>query len=89
MRLYRTTRELAKALAALPPDQEPSLAALAALPTPNKRFNRITVFGFPHGRNLASQWGYAQPRRPEIKAPKEKWVGKLTDTDFIDKELLN
>ncbi len=37
------------------------LAALAALPAPDKRFYGFGIFDFPHWRNLAGGRGWAQP----------------------------
>ncbi|HKS16196.1 MAG TPA: Gfo/Idh/MocA family oxidoreductase, partial [Planctomycetota bacterium] len=52
VRLYRTTRELAKALAALPPEREPSLADLAAIP---REFYSIEEIALPDEEPLAGE----------------------------------
>jgi predicted dehydrogenase len=52
VRLYRTTRELAKALAALPPDREPSLADLASIP---REFYSIEEMDLPDEEPLAGE----------------------------------
>jgi predicted dehydrogenase len=52
VRLYRTTRELAKALAALPPDREPSLADLAGIP---REFYSIEEMDLPDEEPLAGE----------------------------------
>jgi len=52
VRLYRTTRDLAKALAALPPDREPSLADLAAIP---REFYSIEDISLPDEEPLGNE----------------------------------
>jgi len=52
VRLYRTTRDLAKALAALPPDREPSLADLAAIP---REFYSIEEISLPDEEPLGNE----------------------------------
>jgi predicted dehydrogenase len=52
VRLYRTTRDLAKALAALPPDREPSLADLAAIP---REFYSIEELTLPDEEPLGNE----------------------------------
>lgn len=52
VRLYRTTRELAKALASLPADKEPSLADLASIP---REFYSIEEMDLPDEEPLAGE----------------------------------
>ena len=52
VRLYRTTRELAKALASLPADKEPSLADLAGIP---REFYSIEEMDLPDEEPLAAE----------------------------------
>jgi predicted dehydrogenase len=52
VRLYRTTRDLAKALAALPADREPSLADLASIP---REFYSIEEMDLPDEEPLAAE----------------------------------
>ena len=87
VRLYKTTRELAKALAALPPDQEPSLADLAAIP---REFYSIEEISLPDEEPLAGEmkaFVEAARNRSEPVVPGEHGVRAMRAAEEILREM--
>jgi predicted dehydrogenase len=89
VRLYRTTRDLAKALAALPADREPSLADLAGIP---REFYSIEEMDLPDEEPLAGElksFVEAARARGETAVPGEDGVRAMKAADAVIAEMRN
>jgi predicted dehydrogenase len=89
VRLYRTTRDLAKALAALPADREPSLADLAGIP---REFYSIEEMDLPDEEPLAGElksFVEAALARGETAVPGEDGVRAMKAADAVIAEMRN
>ena len=87
VRLYRTTRELAKALASLPADKEPSLADLAGIP---REFYSIEEMDLPDEEPLAAElkaFVDAARNRTEPPVPGEDGVRAMKAAEQVVAEM--
>jgi len=87
VRLYRTTRELAKALAAMPADREPSLADLAGIP---REFYSIEEMDLPDEEPLAGElksFVEAARTRGETAVPGEDGVRAMKAAEEVVREM--